>query len=125
ARALVPNIEHRLPGCLARNPLGSQLNVTLFYLNNGVLSLIQTYLDKRYSLNGKEQVTLLPMPHDGRMMTEEGVTVERQALAMFDAEAINQALTARGRITIFEVALTHNSDGDGLSLLSESAWSRQ
>lgn len=125
ARALVPNIEHRLPGCLASNPLGSQLNVTLFYLNNGVLSLIQTYLDKRYSLNGKEQVTLLPMPHDGRMTTTEGVTVERQTLTMFDAGAIRRALTARGRIAIFEVSLTHNSDGDGLSLLSESAWSRQ
>jgi thiamine pyrophosphate-dependent acetolactate synthase large subunit-like protein len=125
ARALVPSIEHRLPGCLASNPHGSQLNVTLFYLNNGVLSLIQTYLDKRYSLNGKEQVTLLPVPRDGRTTTEDGITVERQTLATFDAGVIRRALTARGRITIFEVALTHNSDGDGLSLLSESAWSRQ
>ncbi|QIL44280.1 decarboxylase [Acidovorax sp. HDW3] len=125
ARALVPNIEHRLPGCLASNPLGSQLNVTLFYLNNGVLSLIQAYLDKRYALNGKEQVTLLPVLRDGRMTMVKGISVERLALAMFDAVAIRQALTARGRITIFEVALAHNSDGDGLSLLSESAWSRQ
>ncbi|TFH86199.1 decarboxylase [Billgrantia azerbaijanica] len=125
ARALVPDIEHRLPGCLASNPLGGVLNVTLFYLNNGVLSLIQTYLDKRYSLNGKEQVTLLPVPRDSQITTEEGVTVERQTLAMFDVGAVHQALTARGCITIFEVALAHNSDGDGLSLLSESAWSRQ
>lgn len=125
ARALVPNIEHRLACGLANNPQGSQLNVTLFYLNNGVLSLIQTYLDKRYALNGKEQVTLLPAPCDGRTTTADGVTVERQTMISFNGGAVHQALTARGRITIFEVALTHNSDGDGLSLLSESAWSRR
>ncbi len=125
ARALVPDIEHRLPGCLASNPLGSRLNVTLFYLNNGVLSLIQTYLDKRYALNGKEQVTLRPAPREGRTTTADSVSIERHVLTMFDARVIDQALMARGRITIFEVALSHNSEGDGLSLLSESAWSRQ
>ncbi|OGG52320.1 MAG: decarboxylase [Candidatus Handelsmanbacteria bacterium RIFCSPLOWO2_12_FULL_64_10] len=125
ARALVPNIEHRLAGCLASNPLGSTLSVTLFYINNGVLSLIQTYLDKRYTLNGKEQVTLPPVPCEGRLASADGVVVDRHSLFAFDEDAVGEALTARGRVTIFEVAVTHNSDGDGLSLLSESAWSRQ
>lgn len=124
ARALTPTIEHRLLDALARNPHGRQISLTLFYLNNGVLSLIQTYLDKRYARNGQAQLSLPSSPLPMHACVQEDLQLTHQQLSGFDAECLSEALNARGRISIFETPISHNSDGDGLSLLSETLWSR-
>lgn len=125
ARALVPDIEARLAAGLAQDPLGARKNVTLFYLTNGVLSLIQTYLDKRYAHNGAVQVavpSLRGVPPHERIGS---ISLHRERLSDFDKDALHAALTEPGRLNMFDVLLAHNSEGDGLSLVSETTWNRQ
>ncbi len=125
ARALVPDIEARLASGLARDPLGARKNVTLFYLTNGVLSLIQSYLDKRYAHNGAVQVavpSLQGMPPPEQIGP---ISLRRERLSGFDEGTLRAALTEPGHLNIFDVLLAHNSEGDGLSLVSETTWNRR
>jgi thiamine pyrophosphate-dependent acetolactate synthase large subunit-like protein len=125
ARALVPNIEARLAAGLAQDPGGVSKNVTLFYLTNGVLSLIQTYLDKRYAHNGARQVAVAS-PSPAAAVEQVGpISVRRECIFQFDEAQMRSALTSPGQLNIFDVLLAHNSEGDGLSLVSETAWNRQ
>ncbi|SFG64262.1 decarboxylase [Pseudomonas sp. NFACC45] len=126
ARALVPDIEARLAQALAEDPCANQRNVSLFYLTNGVLSLIQTYLDKRYAHNGAQQVAVTSAGAVAAPMERIGaISVHRERLVNFDEAALRQALSQPGQLNIFDVLLAHNSEGDGLSLVSETAWNRQ
>lgn len=126
ARALVPDIEARLAEGLAHAPSAGLRNVTLFYLTNGMLSLIQTYLDKRYAHNGAQQVAVTGVGAMSTPLERIGaISVHRERLVSFDETALRQALTQPGRLNIFDVVLAHNSEGDGLSLVSETAWNRQ
>lgn len=125
ARALVPDIEQRLAMNLASAPDAARRNVTVLYLANGVLSMIQTYLDKRYACHGAAQVNvpLVAGPQwDERPFGP--INVCRARLLTFCPDTLRQALTAPGRLNFFDVWLGHNSEGDGLSLVSETAWSR-
>lgn len=125
ARALVPDIEQRLAMCLASTADAAQRNVTVLYLSNGVLSMIQTYLDKRYACHGAAQVNV---PLNGGPVWDEQpfgpISICRARLLAFCPDTLRQALTAPGRLNFFDVWLGHNSEGDGLSLVSETAWSR-
>ncbi|MCU1730469.1 MULTISPECIES: decarboxylase [unclassified Pseudomonas] len=125
ARALVPDIEQRLAMCLASTADAAQRNVTVLYLSNGVLSMIQTYLDKRYACHGAAQVNV---PLNGGPVWEEQpfgpISICRARLLAFCPDTLRQAITAPGRLNFFDVWLGHNSEGDGLSLVSETAWSR-
>lgn len=125
ARALVPDIEARLAASLAQDPHGATKNVTLFYLTNGVLSMIQTYLDKRYAHNGAHQVAVTAPAAALAMERSGAISVNRSRVVQFDPDFLRNALTAPGQLNIIDVALAHNSDGDGLSLVSETAWNRQ
>ncbi len=125
ARALVPDIEARLAVGLAQDPLGARKNVTLFYLTNGVLSLIQSYLDKRYAHNGAVQVAVPSLRGAPPQERIGAISLRRERLSDFDEPALRAALTEPGRLNIFDVLLAHNSEGDGLSLVSETAWNRQ
>ncbi|ALM52371.1 hypothetical protein [Halomonas huangheensis] len=125
ARNLVPDIEAHLIAGLARDPRSAQRNVTLFYLTNGMLSMIQTYLDKRYACNGERQV-MVPMPSRSPVSEQVGsIKLSRQQVVEFDRDALYKALATPGQLNIIDVALAHNSDGDGLSLVSETTWSRR
>lgn len=125
ARALVPDIEKRLADSLAQNPHMPGRNVTLFYLSNGLLSMIQTYLDKRYACNGARQVTVARRASQPTPMEPGGpLVVNCHRLTQFDGQWLRDALTTPNSLNIIDVTLAHNSDGDGLSLVSETAWNR-
>ncbi|HUE92334.1 decarboxylase [Pseudomonas sp.] len=126
ARALVPDIEARLAQELANDPGASKRNVTLFYLTNGLLSMIQTYLDKRYAHNGAQQVAVTSAAPLAATLERVGpISLHRERLETFDEARLRSALTRPGQLNIFDVLLAHNSEGDGLSLVSETAWNRQ
>lgn len=126
ARAIVPNVEQRLVSSSIRGIAGRGGNVTVFYLSNGVLSMIQTYLDKRYTLNGCSQVNvpLMEWKEDPVEHAGDDVTVHRRVIRQFCPHLLGEALMAPRRVNFFDVWLGHNSEGDGLSLISEGSWSR-
>ena len=53
------------------------------------------------------------------------INLHRERLVNFDEAHLRNALTQPGQLNIFDVLLAHNSEGDGLSLVSETAWNRQ
>ncbi|WP_217496099.1 hypothetical protein [Brenneria rubrifaciens] len=126
ARALVPDIEQRLILSSAKGVVDRGGNITVLYLTNGGLSMIQSYLDKRCTPNGYKQVDV-PMagwetkPSDSVI---NGVSVHRRLLRQFCPAQWREALIAPDRINFFDVWLGHNSEGDGLGLISEDFWSR-
>ena len=125
ARRLVPDIEYQLATYAARPSWAGKRNITVFFLGNGSLSMIQTYLDKRHSLNGAAQVNVpIPEIHEQQDVPIGPILVSRRREMEFDPEAFHATLTEPGRLNLLYVTLGHNSDGDGLSLLSESSWNR-
>ena len=125
ARGVVPDIEIHLCKLLAECPEAKKKNVTVFYLTNGILSVIQTYLDMRFAHQGGSQTRVPSRLVAQSVETFGPLSVHRHAIIDFDQEMLKEAMTEPGRINFFDVLLAHNSSGDGLSLLSEKAWSRQ
>ncbi|WP_288130853.1 hypothetical protein [Microbulbifer sp.] len=125
ARALVPDIHHRLAEALANNPRRGHISVNLFYLCNGVLSMIRTYLDARSSSKDGSQVVVPARLDTGDFVQSSGdVPVYHHRFNTCDTQHLHTMITRRGAVNIAEVLIAHDSDGDGLSLLSESAWHR-
>lgn len=126
ARAMVPNIEQRLAWSSVKGVAGRGGNVTVFYLTNGVLSMIQTYMDKRYALNASCQVNvpLIELDKEPSHSVIDGINVHHRVLRQFCPALLREALLAPGRVNFFDIWLGHNSEGDGLSLASEDSWNR-
>lgn len=124
ARAIVPDIEAQLVAMQSQSPHARRQNVTVFYLANGVLSIIQSYLDFRFARHGGAQVTVPSRaPREG-VDSHGALAIHRRVIERFDEGWLHGALSEPGRINFLDVHLAHNSSGDGMSLASESTWSR-
>jgi hypothetical protein len=125
ARAIVPDMETHLVSLLSKEPNIKNKSITVFYLVNGLFSFIQTYFDMRYSQWGGHQMAVPVCLAEARDEHFGFVTVHRANIVEFDNTDICSALSAKGRVNFFNVILSHNSSGDGISLVSESSWNRQ
>ncbi|NRA85002.1 MAG: decarboxylase [Gammaproteobacteria bacterium] len=123
ARALVPDIEQKIAHEFDKNPNKININITVFYLCNGVLSMIQTYLDRRTASRNVKQVMLLPQ-QERCISPKLSGSVYRQRIVEFSTEIFDDLLQQPQQINFLDISLSHNSDGDGLSLISEAAWHR-
>lgn len=124
AQAVVPDVEAQLASLLVDDRLIGAKNVSVFYMINGVHSIIQSYLDFRYARHGGKQVTVHARTlHEG-VERRGPLTICRQVLQNFDHKFLYEAMTEPGRLNFFNVLLVHNSSGDGMSLASETTWSR-
>ncbi|MBB2488042.1 decarboxylase [Mitsuaria sp. WAJ17] len=124
ARALVPDVEQQLLRQMGQRPDAAQANVSVFYLHNGMLSIIQSYIDLRFARDGAAQVHVPWRPRGEGLDRRGPLDLQRRQLLRFDEAQLREDLRARGRLNVFEVQLTHNSSGDGMSLASEGTWSR-
>ncbi|CAM3713907.1 hypothetical protein [Xenorhabdus thuongxuanensis] len=132
ARDLTPNIEHHIERALMQNPHRQKINISVFYLCNGMLSMIRSYIDKRSATNEIKQSSLVASSRYLALVTTSNVQISsephgtiqviRERWATFDAAYCETVLTTPQAIYFIDVMLSHNSDGDGLSLLSEAAW---
>ena len=124
ARALVPDVELQLLRQMGQRPDAADVNVSVFYLHNGMLSIIQSYIDLRFARDGAAQVHVPWRPRGDAIEPHGPLTLQRRRLLRFDEARLREDLLARGRLNVYEVQLTHNSSGDGMSLASEGTWSR-
>lgn len=126
ARAMVPNIEQRLAWSSVKGVAGRGGNVTVFYLTNGVLSMIQAHMDKHHALNASSQVNvpLIEPDKEPSHSVIDGINVHHRVLRQFCPAELREALLAPGRVNFFDIWLGHNSEDDGLSLASEDSWNR-
>ncbi|WP_406863615.1 hypothetical protein ABZO31_25595 [Streptomyces sp. HUAS MG47] len=124
ASALVPDIVPTLVQqvCLYGNRL--RRNVTVFRLIDGGHSVIRSYHEGRSGsgLSRQNQVLHLLEPEWTRNFG--GLTVQHRHVPDVPAERLRDWLTQPSTVGICSVLLSHNNEGDGLSLLSSLGWQR-
>jgi len=122
AAALVPNI---LPSLLQQICLdGHRLagNLSIFWLLNGGHSIIRTYRETRGREPEGGQTTVFNILDDDWSRVIGPVRVTHRLLDGVDRHALAAELTTPGVINLYSVLLSHNNEGDGLSLLSARGW---
>ncbi|WP_323839999.1 hypothetical protein [Photorhabdus africana] len=134
ARDLIPNIESHIERALMQNPHRQKINISVFYLCNGMLSMIRSYIDMRSATNNTKQTLLAASSRNLSLFTAANVQVVPDAYATtqvirerwttFDATYCETMLTTPQTIYFIDVMLSHNSDGDGMVLFSEATWQR-
>ena len=124
ACALVPDIVPTLVQqvCLYGQPL--RHNLTVFRLIDGGHSVIRSYHEGRSGsgLSRQNQVLHLLEPEWTRDFGS--LTVQHRHLADVPAPDLRDWLTRPATVNLCSVLLSHNNEGDGLSLLSSIGWQR-
>ncbi|GAA3155488.1 hypothetical protein GCM10010521_49210 [Streptomyces rameus] len=124
AAALVPDI---LPGLIQQICFhGHRLdgNLSVFQLVDGGHSMIRTYREGRSAAGAGRQTQVLHLlPEDGEE-TFGPLTVARRRLDDVDPGTLRADLLRRSTLNLYSVPVTHNNEGDGLSLLSQLGWQR-
>ena len=106
---------------MSSRPDAADVNVSVFYLHNGMLSIIQSYIDLRFARDGAAQVHVPWLPQPDSLERHGPLALQRRQLLRFDEARLHEDLRARGRLNVFEVRLSHNSSGDGMSLATVAA----
>lgn len=124
ARGVVPDLlpaiaEHALsyPGRL-RN------NLTVFTFLNGGHSIINTYQERVLFRRTSRQMRLVNVLSDDWEEDICGVRVCARTLHSFEPEILGPALLRPACVNLFSVVLSHNNEGDGLSLVTATGWQR-
>ncbi len=124
AKALVPDILPTILEAEAEGRTPIVHNVTVFYLLNGSHSMIRSYQELvRGNLTSRQMsiVSRLTPDHDWHCGDLE---ITHKTLESFDADYLHRALKKPRCINFLSVLLSHNSEGDGLSLITERQWQR-
>ncbi|MFD3998778.1 hypothetical protein [Streptomyces sp. NPDC058548] len=124
AAGLVPDILPTLIQqiCLNGRRLGGNLSV--FRLVDGGHSVIRTHQERRRPTDSGRQTRLLHLLEDESERTYGELTVTHRHLHDVDPDALGAQLLQRHAVNIYSVLLSHNNEGDGLSLLSSLGWQR-
>ncbi len=124
ATALVPDILPTLIQQVCFDGHRLQGNLSVFQLIDGGHSMIRTYREGRHAAAAGQQTRVLHLlPEDGEE-TFGPLTVVRRRLDDVDPATLRDALLRRSTVNLFAVPVTHNNEGDGLSLLSQLGWQR-
>ncbi|WP_330085007.1 hypothetical protein [Methylocystis iwaonis] len=124
ARAMVPDVLPSMAeNILAQAPLGDK-TITIFTFFNGGLSAINTYQELVLFNRTSRQMRLVNIAAEEWEENICGLKVVSRTLDAFDAQMLKCALLERGRLNLFNVNLSHNNEGDGLSLASAKGWQR-
>jgi len=124
AAGLVPDILPTLVQqvCVAGARLAGNLSV--FRLIDGGHSLIRTYREARQASPAGYQAALLSLV-DGDWRRSYGpLEVVHRRLLDVDPVTLGYELQDPGTVNLYSVILTHNNEGDGLSLLASLGWQR-
>ena len=97
-------------------------NLSVFRLLNGCHSIIRTYRETRYREATGGQTTVVNLLDDDWSRGYGPVTVTHRRIEQVDAEALAGQLTEPGVVNLYSVLVGHNSEGDGISLLSAASW---
>ena len=110
------NIAHMYrPGAFRKN-------ITIFYMINGLVGLINTYQERMMSHRARRQMRCVSLLDPDVKIKVGDLTVQQRNLYSFDADFIRESLLAPGQLNFFSVITNHNNTGDGMSLLAADNW---
>jgi len=122
ARKIIPNAEEHIIERTLRNSSKFENNISVFFLLNGCLSLIQTYYDKWFVANDGGQSKVYNFNIEESSEEINGIQINRFVVNEYCPEQMRNALTKKRTINFFYVYISHDSYGDGVSLISETTW---
>ncbi|MCX4904255.1 hypothetical protein [Streptomyces sp. NBC_00878] len=124
ASALVPDIVPSLVQqvCLHGRPL--RRNLTLFRLVDGGHSVIRSYHEGRSGSGLSRQNQVVHLLEPERTRNFGGLTVRHRHVPDVHPDQLRDWLTRPATVNVCSVLLSHNNEGDGLSLLSSLGWQR-
>lgn len=112
--SFVEHIQHT-----GRLPAGS---TTIFMMNNGGLSLITSYREGRVGRPGGRQMRVKRVHRQDCDTRLGALLVRHRSMRQYDQALVEEALEAKGAITVIDVSLRHSNSGDGLSLIDALSW---
>lgn len=124
AKGLTPDI---LPSFLENAmsyPGKMNRNITIFFFCNGGHSVINTYQERilfNYTSRQMRLVNLIDQDSDEEL---GGLRFTSRTLTSFDQPALTSALLRPGCVNLFSVIVSHNNEGDGISLATATGWQR-
>jgi hypothetical protein len=122
--ALVPDVIPSLVQQVALERVPLRGNLSIFRLVDGGHSIIRTYVEGYRAAPPSRQTSVLSLvPPDSRRSFGD-LVVQHRRIDRVDAEQLRADLRAAGSVNLYSVILGHNSEGDGLSLLSSLGWQR-
>jgi hypothetical protein len=122
AKSIVPDILPSMVENLAANSMDLRKNITIFYLHNFTLSLIETFLHYKFFTDGARQTKVYSLIEQEYDRAFPGLTVSHHIIESFDRDLIKKSLSEPSKLNIFSVLLAHNNEGDSISLLNEGKW---
>ncbi|MBB4895514.1 thiamine pyrophosphate-dependent acetolactate synthase large subunit-like protein [Streptomyces olivoverticillatus] len=124
ATALVPDILPTLIQQAALYERGLRRNLTVFRLIDGGHSVIRTYREGRAGAEASRQTQVLHLLEPEWTRTYGELTVRHRHVHDAADADLHTWLRQEATVTICSVLLSHNNEGDGLSLLSSLGWQR-
>lgn len=124
AASLVPDITPTLVQQSALYGRRLRQNVTVFRLVDGGHSVIRTYHEGRTGAESSRQTQVLSLLEPEWTRRYGDLTVRHRHITDAARTDLRGLLQERAAITFASVLLSHNNEGDGLSLLSSLGWQR-
>ncbi|MFH0244672.1 hypothetical protein ACGRHY_20160 [Streptomyces sp. HK10] len=124
AAALVPDIVPALVQQVCLHGHRLRRNVTVFRLVDGGHSVIRTYHEGRSDAEMSRQNQIVSLLDDEWSRSFGPLTVHHRHLTDPARSGLRDWLRQPATVNICSVPLSHNNEGDGLSLLSSHGWQR-
>ncbi|MEV4442538.1 hypothetical protein AB0K09_26715 [Streptomyces sp. NPDC049577] len=124
ATALVPDILPTLVQQASLHGRPPRRNLTVFRLIDGGHSVIRTYREGRAGAHNDRQTQVLHLLEPEWTRTYGDLTVRHRHVHDAAEADLRGWLREEGTVTVCSVLLSHNNEGDGLSLLSSLGWQR-
>ncbi len=125
AKKMVPDIRANMIDNIIHQRKNLDINITVFYLANGFFSLINTFQESFLHSRARRQMYCATFLEPEGSFEIENVRINQRIIEKYDHELLSSALRKKGEINFFNVLLSHNNTGDGLSLASIKSYSWQ
>ncbi len=124
ARGVVPDILPSFIENVLSHPESLNKNITVLYFCNGGHSVINTYQERIMFRRTSRQMRLVNLHQDDWEDTICGFKVVAKTIREFDEQQLADAITEPRRLNLFSVQVSHNNEGDGITLATADGWQR-
>ncbi|MCG8337301.1 MAG: hypothetical protein MJE63_22600 [Proteobacteria bacterium] len=125
AKKMVPDIRANMIDNIIHQRKNLDINISIFYLANGFFSLINTFQESFLHNRARRQMSCTTFLEPAGTFEIENIRINQHIIEKYDHELFTTALGKKGEVNFFNVLLSHNNTGDGLSLASIKSYSWQ
>lgn len=124
AAGIVPDIMPSFIENAITHPETLNKNITILFFCNGGHSVISTYQERILFNRTSRQMRLVNIQQPDWEETICGIKVVSKNIHQFSREELEEALNEPRRLNLFSVHVSHNNEGDGITLATATGWQR-